>query len=265
MHGTRVGAGVFHSGWMRGALILLALACSAGAASAQRVNGQLKDAETDAPITGAALLLLDEQGQTVASATSDSRGLFSLRAPRAGFYRIRASRLGYREATSHAVDLLANTIMSVDLRLSSDAVRLDPLTVTGIPQYERLQESGFYERRDQFGPDGLKEAVFLEQHDIERLNPFSVGDIFNHVRGVRTDRGGLTMRRGCKPAIVVDGFTSSVGSSRLSYTPITVQGNGREVASPRSLVGVEVYYGVAIPARYLIDSGGCGVIMFWTK
>ena len=40
---------------------------------------------------------------------------------------------------------------------------------------------------------------------------------------------------------------------------------GREIASPRSLVGVEVYYGTAIPARYLIDSGGCGVIMFWTK
>jgi Carboxypeptidase regulatory-like domain len=253
--------------WMRAAALAILLgALGAGTAAAQRVDGQLKDADTSAPIAGATLLLLDEQGQTVHSALSDSRGLFTLRGSGAGVYRIRASRLGYREATSRPIDLVVNQELEVELQLSTDAVRLEPLTVTGIPRYERLEESGFYERRDHFGPDGLKEAVFLEQHDIERLNPFGVSDIFNHVRGVRTDRGGLTMRLGCRPAIVVDGFLSSPGSSRTSRQSILPGRPGRrEIASPRSLVGVEVYYGTAIPARYLIDSGGCGVIMFWTK
>jgi hypothetical protein len=245
--------------------VLLLAALDARALAAQRVDGQLRDAETDAPIAGATLRLLDARGQAVHSTQSGPRGLFSLRAPLPGVYRIHASRLGYREATSLPVDLTAGTEIEVDLKLGSDAVRLDPLTVMGIPRYERLEESGFYERRDHFGPDGLKEAVFLEQHDIERMNAFSINDIFHHVRGVRTERGRVTMRLGCTPAIVVNGVLSSPGSSRTSPMSFTVRGSGREVSTPRSLVGVEVYYGMAIPGRYLLDAAGCGVIMYWTK
>jgi hypothetical protein len=145
-------------------------------------------------------------------------------------------------------------------------VRLDPLTVTGIPRSARLAAEGFYERREQFGPDGLKEAHFLEQHDIQRLNPFRVTDIFNHLPGVRADGGRLSMRRGCSPAIVIDGFVARTGSSRLSrQSVLPAQMDRRELASVRSLAGVEVYYGTAIPSRYLIDAGGCGVILYWTR
>jgi hypothetical protein len=236
--------------WIRAAAaVLVLLACDVRALNAQRVEGQLRDAETGAPIAGATLQLLNEQGQGVHRAVSDSRGLFVLQASAPGLYRIHASRLGYRDATSRSIDLVTTGTLEVELRLSASTVQLEPLTVTGIPRYERLEGSGFYERRDHFGSEGLREAVFLEQHDIERLNPFSVNDIFHHVRGVRTDRGGITMQGGCTPAIVIDGFLA----------------RGREISSPRSLVGVEVYYGIAIPARYMLDAGGCGVIMYWTK
>ncbi|HEX2080929.1 MAG TPA: carboxypeptidase-like regulatory domain-containing protein [Longimicrobium sp.] len=259
MHPRRIVRGVAGPGWVRGVLgLLLLLAVNARALDAQRVNGRLLDAETGAPIAGATLLLVNEQGQTVHSVVSNGAGGFELRAPAPGIYRLRASRLGYREGTSRPVDLAANGVLSVELRLTSSAVQLEPLTVTGIPQYERLAENGFYERRDHFGPEGLREAVFLEQHDIERLNPFSVHDIFDHVRGVRTDRGGLTMRRGCQPAIVIDGFTTVRGRGMRG-------GSGRMIETPRSILGIEVYYGYAIPARYLLDAAGCGVIMFWTK
>jgi hypothetical protein len=250
--------------WVAGLVLLLAL-LDARALRAQRVDGQLRDAETSAPIAGAALQLLDGQGQAVHAAQSDARGLFSLRAPQPGLYRIQAARLGYRESISRPVDLTGGTEIEVELRLSADAVRLEPLTVTGIPRYERLEESGFYERRDHFGPDGLKEAVFLEQHDIERMNAFGLNDIFHHVRGVRTDRGALRMRGNCTPAIVVNGFLSTPGSSRTWPRGLTARGSGREISTPRVLVGVEVYYGMAIPARYLADAGGCGVIMYWTR
>lgn len=241
--------------------------CDAAALSAQRVDGMVVDAETRAPISGATVLLVDDDGATVGRATSDNWGDFTVRAPRAGIYRLRTSRLGYREGTSQPLDLVANGVVDVELRMSTGAVMLEPLTVTGVPQYRRLEASGFYERREHFGPEGLKEAVFLEQHDIERMNAFRVEDIFNHVRGVRTDRGGLRMRRNCQPAIVIDGVTAVRGQSSLNFQSISPGGggSGREVSSARSLVGVEVYYGLAIPARYLLDAGGCGVIMYWTK
>jgi hypothetical protein len=254
-------------GWVRAAMVtLLLLAFDARGAHAQRVDGQILDAESAAPIGGATLLLLNEQGSAVHRAVSDARGFFTLRAPTPGVYRIRASRLGYRDATSTSIDLVSTRERDVELRLSSDAVRLEPLTVTGVPQSRRLAESGFYERRERFGPEGLREAHFLEQHDIERLNPFHINDIFNHLPGVRTDRGGVRMRRGCQPAIVIDGITAGRGNSRLSYKSIMPAGeSGREIASVRSLAGVEVYYGLAIPSRYLLDAGGCGVIMYWTR
>lgn len=249
---------------LAGLMLLLALAAPR-AAHAQRVDGQLRDAETGAPIAGATLRLLDAQGQAVATAQSDARGLFTLRAPQPGLYRIQASRLGYREATSGNVDLTAGTEVEVELRLSSNAVRLDPLTVTGIPRYERLEQSGFYTRRDQFGPDGLKQGIFLEQHDIERMNAYNVNDIFDHVPGMRTDRGGIRMRRDCIPAIVVNDVLASPGRGPLAMPGLTARGSGRRIATPRSLVGVEVYTGSAVPARFMTDADGCGVIMFWTK
>jgi hypothetical protein len=249
---------------LAGLMLLLALAAPR-AAHAQRVEGLLRDAETGAPIGGATLRLLDAQGQAVSTGQSDARGLFTLRAPRPGLYRIEASRLGYREDATGTVDLTAGTEVEVELRLSSDAVRLDPLTVTGIPRYERLEQSGFYARRDQFGPDGLKQGIFMEQHDIERMNAYSVGDIFDHVPGVRTDRG-LTMRRDCTPAVVINDVLATPGIGPLSMSGLgTLRGSGRRIPSPRVLVGVEVYTGSAVPARWMTDADGCGLIMFWTR
>lgn len=249
---------------LAGVMLLLALTAPR-AAHAQRVEGLLRDAETGAPIAGATLRLLDGQGQAVATAQSGPRGLFTLRAPQPGLYRIQASRLGYREDATGTVDLTAGTEVEVELRLSSDAVRLDPLTVTGIPRYERLEQSGFYARRDQFGPDGLKQGIFLEQHDIERMNAYTVNDIFDHVPGVRTHRGMIAMRQDCLPAIVINDVLASPGIGPLGMPGLTVRGSGRRIATPRSLVGVEVYTGTAVPARFMTDADGCGVIMYWTK
>ncbi|HEX2206296.1 MAG TPA: hypothetical protein VHG93_01330 [Longimicrobium sp.] len=99
------------------------------------------------------------------------------------------------------------------------------------------------------------------------MNPFHIADIFNELPFVWNHGGRVTMRRNCTPAIVIDGFVVQSGRSRLSRTSImpTKVELPRELASVRSLTGVEVYYGIAIPARYMIDAGGCGVILYWSK
>lgn len=246
-------------GWpLRLGAVLLLLACDAAALAAQRVQGTLRDADTGAAIGGANLVLLDDAGGVVHSGVSGTAGEFTLRAPGRGVYRIRASRLGYRDATSGPVDLVGNEEVFVEMRLSTRAVVLDPVTVTARPRYARLERAGFYERRAEFGPEGLHEAHFLDQREIEAKNPFSVTDIFKDLPGVYPQRGGLSMRRGCQPAIVIDGFTTVRANGGRG-------GSGRMIETPSSLVGVEVYYGLAIPARYLLDAGGCGVILFWTK
>ena len=239
------------TGWMRillGALLLVA--CDAAAARAQRLEGRVLDSETNAPVGGATVVLVGEGGQAVHSALSDSTGAFVLRSPRPGRFRVRASRIGYTAATSPPVELVLNDVLAVEMRMGTSAVVVAPLTVTGRPRDPRLAEEGFYERRDHFGPEGLGEAVFMDQQDIERTNPFSVSDVLQNVRGVWVRDGRITMRRGCTPVFVVNGFT------QRSPLPIS---------TPRSLLAVEVYTGTAIPARYLLDGGGCGVVMFWTR
>ena len=251
--------GMGRRGWM-GMLgaVLLMVACDAVTLSAQRVEGTLRDADTQAAISGARLMLLDDAGEVVHSALSGVAGEFVLRAPRRGVYRIRATRLGYREATSGPLDLVTSDVVSVEMRLSTGSVVLEPVTVTARPRYRRLEQNGFYARRAEFGPEGLHEAHFLEQRDIEAKNPFSVQDLFTDLPGVYPQRGGIVMRRGCQPAIVIDGFTTVRAGGQAG-------GSGRTITTPSSLVGVEVYYGMAIPARYMLDAGGCGVILFWTK
>lgn len=241
------------SGCVRGVMCLLALmGFDAAPLAAQRVEGRLLDAETAAPITGATVSLLQEDGTAVRSVLSDNAGAFTLEAPHPGVYRLRASRLGYRTGTSAPVDLVANAILPVQLRLSSRAVQVEPLTVTGVPRNERLESQGFYDRRERYGPDGLKSGQFLEQEDIERHNPFSISDIFKQdMPGVFYGRNGITMRRGCRPAVFVNGWKAPGGFDN--------------VASPRSLAGIEVYTGLAIPERYLLDANGCGVILLWTR
>lgn len=240
--------------------LLALLAGNAPGAAAQVVQGRLLDAETAAPISGARMHLVEEDGDTAHSSSTDVDGVFVLYGHEIGMYRVQASRIGYRDGTSAPIHLAANAVFNIELRMSASAVVLEPLTVVGQARYARLEEQGFYERRDHFGPDGLRDAVFLEQHDIERMRPGRVADIFRHVRGVRLTGGTPLMRGGCRPAIVINGWTASRGGDQRG-TGFT----GRTIDHPRGLVGVEVYYGNAVPARYLLDAGGCGVILYWTK
>jgi hypothetical protein len=238
------------SGWMRTAALLLALlACDAAAAHAQRVEGRVVDADTDAPVAGARVHLVSEAGDTVRREVSERDGRFLLRTVPAGRYRLVAARIGYGGAAAE-LELAEGEDLSVTLRMGTRAVAVAPVTVRATPRDSLLESRGFYERREHFGPEGLHEARFLEERDIERVNPFSIADIFQTVPGVHVRGGVLTMRRGCAPAMVVNGFVAR---------------GGMAIASPRSIAGIEVYTGTAIPARYLLAANGCGVIVFWTK
>jgi hypothetical protein len=216
---------------------------------AQRVLGTALEAGSAAPVPGASVSLLSDDDREIARATSDSVGAFTLRAPRGGTVRVRAHRLGYRTTVSDAFELAAGTTVELRLHLASDAAMLAPVTVVGTPRSDRLVSVGFYERRAYFG-ERLGEGRFLEREDIERRNPFNVSDIFQDVPGVHVRGGRITMRRGCSPTLVVNGFTVRGGAFNLV---------------PSSILAIEVYSGLAVPGQYALDRGGCGVIMFWTR
>jgi hypothetical protein len=81
------------------------LALLAGPAEAQIVRGQVVDSITQAPVSGAAVILLDADEAPAASAIADQEGLFLVRAREAGEYRLRVEHDDYRVSTFPAFAL----------------------------------------------------------------------------------------------------------------------------------------------------------------
>ncbi|HET7275367.1 MAG TPA: TonB-dependent receptor plug domain-containing protein, partial [Longimicrobiaceae bacterium] len=140
-------------------------------------------------------------------------------------------------------------------------VLLAPLTVTSerMPRMlnQRLERRGYYERKERFGDEGMGFGKFLEKEEIGRYVPSKVTDILQTIPGVQVRGESVSMRRGCTPAIFLDGVRWRMGSVSLN-----------DIISISSVVAIEVYKGSVMPAQYMhfSEQGGipCGAIAVWT-
>lgn len=225
------------------------------------ITGQVMEAASGQPIVGARVALLDSRGLVVRSVESDAAGNFHLRVERPGAHRLRADRVGYRRSTSPPVTVVPDDTLRVEMRMSSEALVLEPLTV--VASSRRLmrdrQLAEFEWRRAHSGW-----GRFLGPQEIRRINPFHASDVLQQVPHVRVQGGGLTRmvtlphrRRGsCLPTVYVDGHYRRVDGD----FPLDNMVAGTTIAA------VEVYQNPwAAPAQYgpLVDLD-CGVIVLWT-
>ena len=116
---------------MRHAFVSLSMLALFGAAApsldAQLVRGQVVDSITQAPVGGAAVVLLASTGAETARTTTDVEGLFLLRAP-AGEYRLRAEMEGFRPSTFPPFSLPPGSMQAFMLLLPSDSPPESPAT-----------------------------------------------------------------------------------------------------------------------------------------
>jgi hypothetical protein len=244
-------------GWMPGTYLLLAL--SSTGLYAQTINGRLLDEATDEAISSATIRLLDRD-EPIGGVLSDDAGRFRLEVPRTGRYRIRAERIGYRGVTSPPIDIVDGQTLEVELRLSTEAVPLAPLTIISDrpPRVldPRLERWGYYRRRGTYGKEeGMGFASFLDEEDIERRIAFRVSDLLGEVPGVRIRPAGgmdvqITGRRGCPMTIYVDGVRYARGGG--------IDG----IISPSAIVAAEIYPGFVSSVRF--PGGSCGAVVLWT-
>jgi hypothetical protein len=234
------------------------LAVTIPARRTRGIAGRLLDAATDAPIRYAAVALLDAREAVVRTMWTDSAGTFALPVSLSGRYHLRAERLGYETVTSPPVDMASGDTLVVELRMSTRAVPLAPLTVTAASRRTVRDRAldGFYQRQRAgwgtfFGPD-----------DIERLRPAYVVNLLQMLPGVRVEylRGMETrvlmraVRGDCAPTIYIDGM-------RLTAN-LDIEG----FVTASSLRAVEVYRrGMLAPAEFAsVMNYDCGVIVIWT-
>jgi hypothetical protein len=88
------------------------------------ILGRLLDAGSDAAIEGATVELVDFG----VGAITDSEGEFQLRGVAPGVYQLRVRHLGYGEHTEE-VDVPADVDLALELRLSPQALELEPIDV----------------------------------------------------------------------------------------------------------------------------------------
>lgn len=251
----------------RGWAVGLAMLAGAGSAGGQTINGRVLDAGTGAPVAQARVSALDAESRLQGSATADREGRFTLRLRAPGPVRLRAERTGFQAALTGALDVGPRDAVSVELRMSGQALTIDPLTVTareGPRRIPALATRGFYDRERR----GLGD--FLHREDIERGSPIRLSQVLDRVVGTTLIRGrngdvvvfdrswGTGMLRNpgdslCPPRIYLDG---------IAIATLTVD----NVVQPESVEAVELYHGASqIPVQYNDSGAACGVILIWTR
>lgn len=100
------------------------------AAAAQVVTGRITD-ENGAPVTGALVRLVDEQGVARMSVLSNEQGRYVARAPGPGSYHLSAQRIGLASVTTEAFTLAPNGSHERSIELASAPIALDGIVAWG--------------------------------------------------------------------------------------------------------------------------------------
>jgi len=241
-----------------GAIGLTTPSVSAQAAGPERSNGRrsvsvsgvVLDRQTEEAVADASVeMRLVGSPTRLAVALTDRAGAFSMKPVPAGDYVVRVVRLGYKEIQD-TIALAEGPPAQLTAYLTPEAVDLPPMVVT-VDQRTPPKMIGFERRR------GQAIGTFLTRADIEKRHATRVTDLFRSIPGIRvvptglTGDGILTMRGGCRPALVIDG-TPAFGGLSLDM-----------VMTPQDVEGIEVYGLAGTPIEY--SRSQCGTVMVWTR
>ncbi len=96
---------------------------------AQVVAGVVQDAESEEPLTGVLVSLLDLNGERIRGVLTDDQGSFQFDVGRFGRYSLRAERIGLQTATSSTFDLFGSDPHFERVLMGSRAVEIAGLVV----------------------------------------------------------------------------------------------------------------------------------------
>lgn len=227
-----------------------ALLLGASAAASQTIGGTVVDAATGERVP-AADVVAHLDGRRVARAATDPSGRFSLDVRRGGRYRLSVTRLGYEPLDSAYVELAWHESVEVTLRLSTEPVALEPLTVTarGVALRHRATWEGFVRRYQDRQPVG---GVRLALRDDPEFFPLMT--VEDWLRGVRLG-GGCTR-------ILMDG-TWLYGWQGIEA------GDTPALSLSTQMVDAVEYYRRPLdaPLEYREHTNGlpCGILVIWRR
>ena len=249
------------------------------------VVGVLTDAETGDVLSG--VTVRTGQGQT--GTFTDSKGEFLFDDLIPGQHLLEFSMIGYA-TRADTIRVTASRVTNVEVSLGVDPVGLEPIVVSVERREAKLQDVGFYHRRQ------VGFGKYIDRLDIENRGPMEVTDLFSGMPGVelfthptsalgkfvvlragRLPWGSKTLtdeeigeRRErfqdlqqpeynrCFPAVYIDDLLAHSGGA----DPARLD----DLLAPAAIAGIEVYPSTAgLPAKYHTGGARCGVIVVWTR
>ena len=232
-------------------------------AESQVVRGQVVDDQSGAAISVVDVSILDADGNVLRTTTSDAEGAFMIGTRAPGEYQLQAQRLGFETVTTEALELHRDSIVEVVIRMSSEAIALDPLEVIGRGESDlnRATFEGLYQRRARAPSVGInrvwtKDDAKLDQSmTVQQFLELYAGGIGR--TGPAPARGErATLRHGCRPVYMV----------RATQPPLY---QIRDLLELRvyELEGIEVYRRKTDAPQDLRPPGrvDCGLVIIWPR
>lgn len=206
--------------------------------------------------------------------TTDAAGNFALDSVPEGSQTIVARQIGLAPYRG-VVDVTASGAAVHDVTLAPVVTMLDTLRVRARAGPGDSWRAAFEARRTR----GLGE--FLDETQIERMNPQQVADLLRDMPGIDVLSAGTfgrrVMMRGraagmfCIPAVFVDGLRFYTGGQRpgstsaTDYMEYTGTADLEYVVNPRDVKAIEVYpRDAGVPVEFDDPNDGCGSIVIWT-
>jgi TonB-linked SusC/RagA family outer membrane protein len=246
-----------------GAIALAFAAFGVADAAAQNtgtVTGQVRNAESLAPLAGAQVFI---EGTQIGNLVNNVGRFLLLNVP-AGTYTINATMIGFTTA-SQEVTVTAGGTATVDFVLREQALALEGVIVTGTAGQARRREVG--NSIEALGTRDIEVAAVTQASDI--LQGRAAGVQINGTEGspgagaeIRI-RGNSSVTQSNRPLIYVDGVrieNNQVGQSdEAAATAMPLDG-----INPNDIDRIEIVKGPAATTLYGTEAAG-GVIQIFTK
>ncbi len=208
------------------------------------------------PVSGARV----EIPMSTVSTTTRDDGSFRLVGVHTGTQMLVARSISYGTA-AEVINVTSREPIDVSVSLFDKTNILDPVLVTSRRDLA-LEKSGFSARQRAGG------GYFFTREDIDKRQPNNITDMLKNLpivnvtpgRGgtVITRRGGVTSMYSARPSctnVFIDGFQwQNLGPGDLDM-----------FVNPDDVIGIEVYRGEDVPARFRRFSEGCVAVVVWTQ
>ena len=224
-------------------LASVAVLVCASSASAQGIIGKVLSEQGGEAVTAADVQLIDSKGAVRARSVADTAGFFRLIAPLPGKYTVRVASIGFATTNTTALQLDKGLELNIEVRLSTQAVPVEPLRIVAERKYRIGRLAEYYDRADWTKKTGFGKVLMRD--DLDRMQGLRTASI------LRT----FPAHAFCQPTILLDGL--EIHAEEMDMLDSMIQ--------PDQIERIEFYRsGVEIPIEYQ-RKAGCGLVMIWSR